>query len=492
MSNDKTIKSLDILFKPHNVVILEAKEKFFYFIEGFKSQGFNLTNLYLINSSATELFGLKCYKSIKDIPVDVIDLLILTVNREKIIKTLKEALEEKEIRFIHFFTAGTGEADKIGKEIETEIKEILENTITNTRAIGPNCMGVYCPDGKNSYFPIFPTKSGNIGLIFHSGDLHSRTIGYGAIRYNLRFSKGVSVGNCISLQISDFLEYMDQDKETDIIGIYFEGFSPYRKFEGRRIFNLLKNIKKPVLLLRGGKTTRGQAAVLTHTGSLGTEKRIWEALYKQTPIIEVGSSLDEFLDYLYMFYEFYKKYQNKNLKEQIQLFPKGKNALVILWSGGFGILATDTLSELGLNMPLFEGKTKEKLLEVHPNFKVGSLSNPLDLPWIASTQEYLDICRLAISENIDIVLMMTDRMGGRSDERVKRSYENLLKIKKFVESLNKILVIILSEYPDKDRNRYYMELLNDGFMVYPDIRRAAKSFLILYEYGQKLKRIVNL
>ena len=490
MINNKRVKSLEPLFKPRNVAIFEAKPKIFYFVEGFKSQGFDLKNIYLISPTENELSGIRCYKSIEEIPAETIDYLILSVGRDKLIQSLKTILEFKKIKFIHIFTAGTGELDDIGKEIEQQIKEILNSDNINTRAIGPNCFGVYCPSGKSSYYPIFPKESGNIGIISHSGDLLSRAIRYGDIKYNLKFSKGVSVGNCVNLQFSDFLEFFNQDDETDIIGIYFEGFSSHAIKEGKKLYNLLKNTHKPVLFLRGGKTKRSQSAVLTHTGSLGTEKKIWEGLYKQTPLIEVGSSLDEFIDYLYMFYEFYKRNRNLTLEERINLYPKSMNTLVILWSGGQGIIDTDVLTELGINMPLFEGKLKEKLLEVYPNFKIGSLSNPLDLPWVSSSKEFVDVCKAAISENIDLVIMYKDQ-DRQKDERSKKRYDNLLEIKEYVESLNKILIIVMAEYPDRGRINYYKKLIRDGFMVYPDIRRAAKSFLAFYEYGKKIKRLLN-
>ncbi|MFX1338498.1 MAG: CoA-binding protein, partial [Promethearchaeota archaeon] len=271
------IKSLDLLFKPRNVVIFEAKQKVGYFIEGLKSQGFNLENLYLISPSKEQVSGLKCYNSFDTLPIDTIDLLILSVKRELVVESLKEILAKKKVNFIHFFTAGMGESDEEGLIIENQIREIFENSEIETKAIGPNCFGIYCPSGKNAYMPFFPQKSGNIAMISHSGDMLSRTVGHGALIYNLRYSKCASIGNCVSLQVSDFLEYLNKDNETDVIFIYFEGFSRYEKKEGRKLFNLLKKIRKPVLILRGGKTQRGQSAVLSHTGSLGTSERIWQA-----------------------------------------------------------------------------------------------------------------------------------------------------------------------------------------------------------------------
>ncbi len=485
--NKYNIKSLDFLFKPRNVAIFEAKEKLDYFIEGFKSQGFKPENLYLISPTAEEMFGIKCYKSINDIPTDTIDLLILAVRRELLIQSLKEILASKKVNSIHFFTAGTGELDDIGVKIEDQIKKILDNEYPNIRAIGPNCMGVYCP-GHSAFMPMFPTESGNIALIFHSGALCGRAIVYGFVRYNLKYSYGVSVGNCVNLQVSDFLEYFNQDNKTEIIGVYFEGFSRFNKFEGRKLFDILKKMKKPVLFLIGGKSKRAQTAVLTHTGSLGTDEKIWGAVYNQTPLIEVGSSFDELIDYLFMFYIFYKNNRGSTIEQRIVRYPKGKNALVIIGSGGMGIIDTDILTELKLNLPLFDDKTKEKLMKAYP-LKIGSLNNPLDTPWISRSKGYPDLCKAAISENIDLVIMHSDSL--RRGKTVEIYYNNLKIIKEYVESLNKVLILILPEYPDSSRKRYYKRLIEDGFIVYPDLRRAAKAFLAFYEHGKKLRRMLE-
>lgn len=478
--------NLNLLFKPRNVAIFEAKEKLSYFVEGLKSQGFNIDNLYLITPLEESLFGVKCYRNIEEIPTDTIDLLIIAVKRDKLIKSLQEILTKKRVYFIHLFTAGTGEFDDVGIKIERKLKDILDKN-PNTRAIGPNCMGVYCPSGHNAYLPLFPTENGNIGLIYHSGDLLTRTIMYGNSRYHLTFSKGVSVGNCVDLQITDFLEYFKNDDETEIIAIYFEGFSQYYNLEGKKLFNILKTLKKPVLFLRGGMTKRGQTAVLTHTGSLGTDEKIWDAIFKQTPLIEVESSLDEMVDFLYIFHSFFKRYQDLSFNQQIKFYPKSKNALVILWSGGLGIIDTDTLTKLGINLPIFDGKIKEELMEVYP-IKVGSLSNPLDLPWVSRSEKYVEVCKTAITENVDLVIMHTNAWGMRDRERFQSYYKNLKKIKEYIDSLNKILIMILAETPHQIRTEYYELLIKDGFIVYPDLRRAAKAFLALYEYGEKLRR----
>ena len=143
MIEENKIKSLDFLFKPRNVAMFVAKQSFSFFILGFQAQGIDLNNFYLISPSEKEVLGIKCYKSIDDIPTDTIDLLILTVGRDKLIQSLRNILESKNVNFIHFFGARTGEYDEIGQKIEDQLNDILKNEYPNIKAIGPNCMGIY-------------------------------------------------------------------------------------------------------------------------------------------------------------------------------------------------------------------------------------------------------------------------------------------------------------------------------------------------------------
>ncbi len=477
--------NLDLLFAPKTVAIYEAKEKFQYFIEGFKSQGFNLENLFLITPSYDHLFGIKCYPSFEEIPVSSIDLLILAIGRNRVANELEQILKIKKVKFIHLFTAGLGEFDEKGMQIERKLKELIDSN-EDVRAFGPNCMGVYSPAGKNAYLPDFPVVSGKIGLIYQSGDLLTQTIRFGYTRHGLTFSKGISVGNCMDLQVSDFLEYFNDDPEIEIIGIYFEGFPKYRPSEGKRFFHRLKKIKKPILFLRGGITTRAQTAIMSHTGTLSTDDKIWNGISRQSTLINVESSLDDMIDALAIFDHIFRKYPAMSLREKIQFLPKGKNALVLLWSGGLGVLDTDTLTKIGLNLPLFKEETKDKLLKIYP-LKVGSLSNPLDLPWITRSEVFFKLCKAAITEEIDVIIMHTNIFVLRDNERFRLYLENLNKLKEHVDSNHKILMLILFDSPEKEWIYYYNILKENGFLVYPNLKRAATAFLKLHEYRTRMR-----
>ena len=171
-------------------------------------------------------------------------------------------------------------------------------------------------------------------------------------------------------------------------------------------------------------------------------------------------------------------------------YPKGKNALVFLWSGGFGITATNTLTELGLEMPYFTGETIERLRKVYP-LKIGSLNNPLDLPWISGSPQFLELSKAAISEDIDLVITESDAWNNMEGKGFQSYFNNLKQIKEHAESIDKILIIILHQYPDSNRDMFYDLLVKEEFIVYPDLRRAGKSFLALYEYGKKMRNRKN-
>ena len=485
--NSNTIESLNALFYPKNLVIYEASEKIWYFILGLEELKFDKKKLYLINPSKEEISGIKCYKALKDVPEDTIDHLILSVGRNRIVESLKKILSQKKIKSIHIFTAGMGESDKEGVEIEKQVKAILESSV-DTHATGPNGMGVYSTKGHIAYEPLFPIEPGNISLVFQSGDLHSQMVRLGSIRHGLRYSKGVSIGNCIDLQISDLLEYYNNDEDTDIVLVYFEGFNSLNPNAGRKLLNVLRTMKKPVLFMNGGGTERSQTAALSHTGSIGTNQKIWKGIYKQMPILEVPTSLDDMIDYTYLFSNVINRYKNK---QKEVAYPKGKNALIFLWSGGFGIAATNTLTKMGINVPVFKGELLEKLRKIYP-VKIGSLSNPIDLPWISSSDKYLDLALTAISEDTNLVMVLTDAWEEfEGEEEFQKYYNNLLKIRDHTESLNNIFALVLPDYPARRRRKYYSKLLKDDFIVYPSFRRAAKSFLALYEYGSKIKRLLK-
>ena len=195
-------KEINRMFFPKSIAIIEASSRRPWQIQGIIERDYK-GKLYLVSKKEEEIFGIKCYKDVSELP-DNIDHAVISVNRHKLQELIQTCIDKK-FPTIHIFAAGGGEFDKKGEKIEKKIYEMIS---TNPiRAIGPNCMGIYSPEGRFSYAPEFSNETkGNIALVSHSGDITTQFIimvnslgGY--------FSKAASIGNSIDLKISDFIEY---------------------------------------------------------------------------------------------------------------------------------------------------------------------------------------------------------------------------------------------------------------------------------------------
>ncbi|MFW9874179.1 MAG: CoA-binding protein, partial [Candidatus Thorarchaeota archaeon] len=191
------------LFYPKTLAFIGANPRRIWHLEGYVNR-FPKDSLYVVSDYYDELMekhveylkGVNVYADISEIP-DEIDHSLISVNRNKLIKTIKTCLEKK-FYTIHIFSAGTGEFDEKGVEIEAELYELFKYN-ENSRLVGPNCMGIYSPRGKFSYSGQFSEQAGNFALVSQSGDLTNRIVNSLNNR-GVYFSYAASVGNSISLR----------------------------------------------------------------------------------------------------------------------------------------------------------------------------------------------------------------------------------------------------------------------------------------------------
>ncbi|MFX0094462.1 MAG: hypothetical protein ACFFBD_22180, partial [Candidatus Hodarchaeota archaeon] len=377
------------LFYPKTLAFIGANPRRIWHLSGYIDR-FPKDSLYIVTSYYEELMekhgefvdGVNVYKDISEIP-DEIDHSVISVSRNRLIKTIKACLEKK-FYTIHVFSAGTGEFDEKGYEIEAELYEIFKNN-EKSLLVGPNCMGIYSPRGRFSYSDRFSEKAGNFALVSQSGDLTSR-IGESLNSRGVYMSFAASVGNSISLRTSDLIEFYDKDENTDVILSYMEGFSQFRKKEreGRIFFESLKKIKKPLLLLKGGISEFGKRAASSHTGSLASQNEIWNCIFKQTNAIPI-ESYEELINTAVLFRFCY------------HCEPKHNSLLLITYSGGSSVLGVDEIARLnaGVNIPAIREPANSKMKEL---IRVGSITNPLDLPDLRDDEIRYELFKLAISE----------------------------------------------------------------------------------------------
>ncbi len=462
----KTKEYMKKLFYPESLAYIGATSRRVWNIMGVIERGYK-GDIYLVSEKDEEILGMKCYKSISELP-DKIDLAVIAITKSKVKPIIKQCIEKK-FYTLHIFSAGLGEYDEPGIELEHEIHEMLKNS--DTRAIGPNCMGVYSTGGRISYHPNFSKKiceSGCLAFVSHSGDLTSRYV-TDCNNYGINFSVAASIGNTISLKFSDFIDYFSSDEKTDIISGYFEGFSQFREFEGRDLLKVLKENKKPTLILRGGVTEKGAKTASSHTGSISSNSKIWNSVVAQTGIINVAT-FEELMDSTIAFY--YCK----------GLYPKVNSLILITWSGGTASLGVDRIINLGVDIPEIQDPARS---EMQSMISIGSVANPLDLPWIGHEEKYPEICKIAIKEPYVGGVIIEAFAPRDFDDHHMLHHNNIMKIANYTREEGKPFLMSLPHIRGAQREKYKDILIKDKIPVFPSVERAARAFSNMYKYKSK-------
>jgi len=312
--------------------------------------------IYPVNPNKESLFGLKAYPNLTSIP-GKIDYVICCLPAALVLDMLGEC-PAKGVKIVHLVTARLSETGrKEAKNLEAEMLKVARRM--NIRLIGPNCMGIYCPRGKLANGYNLPKEAGNIGAVFQSGGSSTMLARYGELR-GLHFSKVISYGNALDIDESDFLDYLAQDDETEIIAGYFEGVKDGRKF----IDSLSAAARvKPVIAIKGGRGSAGSRAVTSHTAAVAGSMSVWETVFKKAGVIP-AQDLTELVDLLVAF----------------SFLPpiKGYRVGIMSAGGGLSVMSADVCEEAGLIVPPMPDEMKEELKIKAPEIW-DWIGNPIDI-----------------------------------------------------------------------------------------------------------------
>jgi len=347
--------SLQNLFHPESVAVIGASPnimpgKLPYF-QMLKIAGFP-GKLYPINPKYTEIDGIKAYPTIESLP-EPVDLLIASIPSKFALETVKSAAK-KGIRFVHFFTSGFGE---IGEhELENEIRKVKGQT----RILGPNCIGVHCTNSRVLFDPFFKEHYvGNAAFLSQSGGITTNFIWMCQSRH-IQINKVVSYGNQLDITAEEIIDYFADDAEINVISAYIEDIK-----NGKKFLEAVKKAteKKPVVILKGGRTEVGAKAASSHTGAMAGRQDIWSAAMKQTGCIQ-ADTFEQLIDVVML------ASSNK--------VPKGRRIGFICAGGGTAVLFTDLACMHGLELPNLEQKSQAGILETIKAINT-STRNPVDL-----------------------------------------------------------------------------------------------------------------
>ena len=425
--------------------------------------------IYAVGLGGGEIFGLKIYPSIKDIP-DTVDYVILAVPALHTFQLITDCAG-KGAKAIHVFTAGFSEIeDEEGKQLQARLVAAAKKA--GIRIIGPNCLGIYCPKIGLTFPGGIPeeggNKSGSVGFVSQSGGNGVQAVREGAAR-GIHFSKVISYGNSVDLDETDFLEYLADDPETKIIAAYIEGIK-----DGHRFIQALKKAVKlkPVIIYKGGTTEGGARAAASHTGSLAGRNIIWNSLLRQIGVLQVDS-MDELLDMVLLFL-----YMTP---------PKGRNTAIIGVGGGASVQAADACSTAGLVVPALPAATRQRLKEIYTNEVGGSFRNPVDTYWGRQDLFQKAIRIVASCKQIDLLIIHTSFLFGspQEQEQIKQYMEAVISLS---NEINKRTAIVVQSVWVLDSKKDALEtlqlLIKAGFPVYFLMPQAANAVSKFIQYHQ--------
>lgn len=370
------VSKLDALFYPKSVAVIGASTKpntcgndiLKNLLETFKGGP-----IYPINPKAPEILGVKAYQSVKDVPGDV-DLAVIVVPSKFVLQTTQECAD-KGVKALVCISAGFKEVDAAGAELEKAFAEkVRENGMI---LVGPNCLGILNAEDDarmNATFAAKTPKAGTLAFISQSGALCTSVLDFAEER-DMGFSKFVSFGNKADVNEIDLLNYLADDPNTKVIAMYLESITNGAEFQAiaSKIFY---EKKKPILVLKSGRSAAGAKAVSSHTGSLAGNDAVYQALLSQSGIQRVDT-IAELFDYAAL-------YCNQPL-------PRGNRLAIITNAGGPGIMATDAAERFGLTLATISDETKAVLREQLP--AAASLRNPVDVIGDAKHDRYEVACK---------------------------------------------------------------------------------------------------
>jgi acyl-CoA synthetase (NDP forming) len=454
---------LEDLFKPKSIAVIGATTKINWgwdsgnsWITGAVKQGFQ-GPIYPVHPKAKTILGFKAYPTILDVPDDI-DLAIFTVPIKAVINVINQCVE-KGVKYVHLLTAGfteTGRGEDAG--VEKELVEIAQKG--GIRLIGPNCMGIYCPEGGLAWTGDFPTDSGSIGFFSQSGQMAYHVV-RGSEQQQLRYSKVVSFGNACDLQAHDFLNYLSRDEGTQVMGAYLEGIK-----DGQAFLEAARSAtrEKPLVIWKGGQTEGGSRATLSHTAAIAGSQKIWTGLCEQAGIIS-ANSIEEMI------------YTLQAL--QLMPLPQSANVAILGGAGGGSVTMTDAAEKEGLKVPHLTDKTIHKLEEFIPR-QGSSVKNPLDiLPAISTGNKMLRVLEL-LRDEPGIDAMIFNMRPGRVYEMFGRKILNkhVDMVMESIKIFEKPCYVVLEKEDDLNLEalrKEVAELFNAmGVVAFPDVSLAAR------------------
>ncbi|MDR3644822.1 MAG: CoA-binding protein, partial [Clostridia bacterium] len=459
--------NLTKLLKPARIAIVGASEK--ENLGGFTARMMlkyapeRLEDVYFVNPGRDEIFGRPCWHSVGDLP-EQIDLVIIATPKATVEGILTDAARKGAAGAV-VYASGYGETGKPeDKQSEASLKALCEKL--GVALMGPNCAGYINLVDRipaMGFMTTVPERTGKVGLISQSGMICTLLLDSG----KADFSYVISCGNSRIVEVVDYIDFLVDDESTSVIASYIEGITDPQKF-----IAVLKKAavkKKPVVLLKIGRSEAGSRSAASHTGSLSGSDAAFDAIFRRYGVIRA----DDLEDLIGI----------SNLLATLKALPQSDRVVSINGSGGENGVSCDVGQQYGFNFPPFTTQTVEKLKALLPDY--ASIGNPLDTTATIcyDTNQFADAAELMINDpSFDLALVgitIADRM---TDLCVKYMSQGLAKLVN-ENRIHKPVVVVPAV--ESGRMPEYIGLLKDaGIPVASPCFYAYKHIRKLLDYAK--------
>jgi len=459
------LNELKCFFEPESVAVIGASRNPLKFghslLKNLLDLGFR-GKIYPVNPNANEVLGLKAYPEVSSIDKDV-ELAIIIVPSFRVPEVMKDCAK-KHVKGVVICSSGFRETGEEGQKLEDEVVAIAKKA--GIRVIGPNTTGILDTSNNftTSFAPLPKLKRGNVAFIAQTGLFAAAAFWWIVSKQPFGISKIVGLGNKCDVDDAEVLEYLAADKDTQVIAIYMEGVK-----NGKKLFEVFKKVakKKPIIVLKSGRSVPGQKASMSHTGSLAVKDEIFDAVCKQAGVIRVNGDLEDLLDITKAF--------------ALQPMPKGNRVAIITVTGAGGVMAADECAKQGLELAPLSNETLSRIRSNMPSWAV--VSNPVDIEPLfeaVGPEESIKIALQAALEDgsvdsiavlfvvvprlipiFDVKNVIHDIMEGLREQKPISTY--LIGFKDTVES-------------------YTAQLEEENLPVYSSIERCVKALGHLWKY----------
>lgn len=456
-----SVHNLDRIFQPKTIAVVGASEKVgrigTTIFKNLISGGFK-GPLYPVNPNHVTISGHKAYPALQDAP-QPIDLAVIATPIDSV-PNIVRAAAQADVGGVVIVSAGGKEIGARGREVEQAISTAARGS--DLRVVGPNCLGIMnSKNGLNASFGRRLPLPGKMAFISQSGAICTSILDL-SLQEQIGFSYFISLGSMLDVDFGDVIDYLGGEPDVNSIVMYVESLTRFRNFmsAARSVSRV-----KPIIVLKAGRTGSGARAAASHTGALAGDDAVYDAAFKRAGIVRV-KTFEELFDCA----ELVAK----------QPTPGGSALAIVTNAGGPAVMATDALSDYGVEPAVLNPATIDKLDQILPPH--WSHGNPVDMLGEASPEIYRQVVEICLAaKEINGLLIMLSPVAMANPTDVATAITGLIRGKSVP-----VLAAWIGGF-DVEGGR---EVLNkSGVPTFDTPERAVRAFMDLYKYSRNIEML---